>query len=93
MSFKVNSKAEGKLSSVKMVKKDQHSKEEYVKLQFLTDTDEGMAIFEIKIKNSSFTKEQALKMKGQIILIENLNIVKVDFNTYYNSESIPKIIK
>ena len=55
-------------------------------LQFATITDKGLQTIDVKVESSR--EEDLEKFINQHIVIGNINISKVDFNTYYSCPNI-----
>jgi hypothetical protein len=90
MDCNIETKISGTVMCVKLESQSKESKNKGASLQFLERTDKGMEQIDVKIVGT--TLDDLKKFEGQQVTVKNINIVKVDFNTFYNTTSIDNII-
>ncbi len=66
-----------------------NKKGDVAKLQFLTKTDEGLKLFDVKVEGAK--KEDLEKFVNKEVELDDLKIVQIDFNTFYKIDDITKI--
>jgi hypothetical protein len=85
MAFNLKIEAVGDVFSVKRNKKEDKD----AKLQFINQDDDGTELIDVKVKGAKF--DDLVKFKGKKVKLKNVNLVKIDFNTFYSVDDITKI--
>jgi hypothetical protein len=83
--FNLKIEAIGDVFSVKKNKKEDKD----AKLQFLNDNEDGAELIDVKVKGAKF--DDLVKFKGKKVRLKNVNLVKIDFNTFYSIDDISQI--
>jgi uncharacterized Zn ribbon protein len=83
--FNLRIEAVGDVFSVKKNKKEDKD----AKLQFLNDGEDGAELIDVKVKGAK--SDDLVKFKGKKVRLKNINLVKIDFNTFYSIDDISKI--
>ncbi|QKF73918.1 hypothetical protein AFAEC_1766 [Aliarcobacter faecis] len=65
---------------------NQNSEKKGAQLQFATITNKGLQTIDVKVEASR--EEDLQKFINQYVVITNVNVSKVDFNTYYSCPDI-----
>jgi hypothetical protein len=83
--FNLKIEAIGDVFSVKKNKKEDKD----AKLQFLNENEDGAELIDVKVKGAKF--DDLVKFKGKKVKLKNVNLVKIDFNTFYSVDDISQI--
>lgn len=85
--YEINTTIKGVPVAVKPY--NENSNKKGAQLQFATITDKGLQTIDVKIEASR--EEDLQKFINQHVIVNNVSISKVDFNTYYSSPDISLI--
>jgi hypothetical protein len=90
MDCNIETKISGTVMCVKLESQNKETKNKGASLQFLERTDKGMEQIDVKVIGTAL--EDLKKFEGQQVVVKNVNMTKIDFNTFYNTTSIDNII-
>jgi cellobiose-specific phosphotransferase system component IIB len=90
MDCSIETKISGTVMCVKLESQNKETKNKGASLQFLERTERGMEQIDVKIVGT--TVEDLKKFENQQVTVKNVNMTKIDFNTFYNTNSIDNII-
>jgi hypothetical protein len=82
--FEVETKIKGVAVAIRPY--NENSAKKGAQLQFATITNKGLQTIDVKIEASR--EEDLQKFINQFVVINNVNVSKVDFNTYYSCPDI-----
>jgi hypothetical protein len=85
MAFNLKIEAIGDVFSIKKNKKEDKD----AKLQFLREDENGVELIDVKVEGA--TSQDLQRFKGKKVKLKNVEMTKIDFNTYYKIKDISLI--
>ncbi len=84
LGYKINTKVSGKVVAIKPFNDNANKKG--AQLQFANIDAKGLSTIDVKVEAAR--EDMLQKFLNQNVIINNVNVVKVDFNTYYSAPDI-----